>query len=130
MVLETLWGVVVALLCFWVASEGSNVRGTLAVVVAMLLVTVCTVVIAVYFASLSLVRKAVADAALGRNIFDALFDHVLGISGADAGEKPVAAKVPTHMSREEIENTLKAASRYLLSRIIHDAWASTWRKLV
>ena len=82
MILETLWGLLLASLCFWVASQGSTFRGFLAAVFAFILVTACTLVIALYFSSLSVVRKAVSDAALGRSIFDALFDYALGVSRA------------------------------------------------
>lgn len=115
MVLETLWGVLLATLCFWIASEGSVMRGVLAVALAFLLVTACALVIAVYFASLSVVRKAVSDIGLGRTIFDSLFDRALGISGADPGENSESARIPTHMSRDEVEKTLNDAARELLS---------------
>ena len=115
MILETLWGVLLAGLCFWIASQGSTMRGVLAAVLAFLLVTVCALVIAVYFASLSVVRKAVSDAALGRAIFDSLFERALGVSGRDIGERPSTVKVPTHMSREEVEETLDNAAKQILS---------------
>ena len=115
MILEALWGVLLAGLCFWIASQGSTIRGILAAVLAFLLVTVCALVIAVYFASLSVVRKAVSDAALGRAIFDSLFEYTLGVSGEDIGERPNTAKVPTHMSREQVEETLKNAAKQILS---------------
>ncbi len=115
MILETLWGVLLAALCFWIASHGSTIRGVLAAVLAFLLVTACALVVAVYFASLSVVRKAVSDAALGRAIFDSLFEYALGVSGEDTGERPETAKVPTHMSREEVEKTLNDAAKQILS---------------
>ena len=65
-----------------------NDTRVLATVLAFLLVTICALVIAVYFASLSVVRKAVSDAALGRVIFDSLFEYALGVSGEDIGERP------------------------------------------
>ena len=115
MILETLWGVLLAGLCFWIAGQGSTIRGILAAVLAILLVTICTLVVAVYFASLSVVRKAVSDAALGRSIFDALFDYALGISGDDTGEQPTTSRIPTHMSRDEVQKTLNDASKQLLA---------------
>ena len=123
MILETLWGVLLAALCFWIASHGSTLQGVIAAVPAFLLVTVCAVVMAIYFASLSVVRKAVSDAALGRIIFDSLFDYALGISGEDNGERPDAAKIPTHMSHEEVEKTLNAAANQVLSE---EAPATQW----
>ena len=115
MILETLWGVLLAALCFWIASHGSTIRGVLAAVLAFLLVTVCALVVAVYFASLSVIRKAVSDAALGRAIFDSLFEYALGVSGEDTGERPNTARIPTHMSREEVEVTLNDAAKQILS---------------
>ena len=115
MILESLWGVLLAALCFWISSQGSTLRGVLAAVLAFLLVTVCAFVVAVYFAGLSVIRKAVSDAALGRAIFDSLFEYVLGVSGKDAGERPNTAKIPTHMSREEVEETLNNAAKQILA---------------
>ena len=115
MILETLWGVVLAGLCFWIAHQGSTIRGVLAAGLAFLIVTVCALVIAVYFASLSVVRKAVSDAALGRAIFDSLFEYALGVTGEDNGERPNTAKVPTHLSREEVEETLNNEAKQVLS---------------
>lgn len=89
--------------------------GVLAAVLAFLLVTACALVIAVYFASLSVVRKAVSDAALGQAIFDSLFEYALGVSGKDSGERPSTAKISTHMSREEVEKTLNDAAKHILS---------------
>lgn len=115
MMLETLWGVLLAALCFWIASHGSTLGGVLAAVLASLLATACALVVAAYFASLSVVRKAVSDAALGRAIFDSLFEYALGISGEDTGERSAAARMPTHMSRDEVEETLNTAARRMLS---------------
>lgn len=115
MILETLWGVILASLCFWLAAQGSTIRGTLAAVLAFILVTACTLIVAVYFASLTVVRKAVSNAALGRTIFDNLFDYALGISGEDIGEQSTSARIPTHMSREEVEKTLNDAAKNILS---------------
>lgn len=115
MILETLWGAVLAALSFWIASDGSTFRGVLAAILAVLLVTTCTLVIAVYFASLSVVRKAVSDAALGRAIFYSLFEYALGVSGEDTGERFSAAKITTHMSRAEVEETLNNAAKQILS---------------
>lgn len=123
MILETLWGVLLAALCFWISCNGSTIRGVLAAVLAFLLVTVCALVVAVYFASLSIVRKAVSDAALGRAIFDSLFEYALGVSGEDNGGRPGNAKIPTHMSREEVEETLNNAAKQLLSE---DLPSSKW----
>lgn len=115
MILETLWGILLAALCFWIASQGSTIRGVLAAVLAFLFVTVCALIVAVCFASLSVVRKAVSDAALGRAIFDSLFKYALGVSGEDTGERPNTAKIPTHMSREEVEVTLNNAAKQIIS---------------
>lgn len=114
-ILETLWGFVLAGLCFWIASQGSTVRGVLAAILAFLLVSTCTFVIAVYFACLSVVRKAVSDTGLGRTIFDGLFDCAMGVSGKDTGVTPPTAKVRTHLSRDEVEKTLHEAANQLLS---------------
>ena len=125
MVLEVLWGVLLASFCFWIASNGSTLRGCLAAVLAFFFVTVCTLVLALYFSSLSVVRKAVSDAGVGRTIFDALFDYALGISGEDTGERSATAKIPTHMSREEVENTLNGAAKRMLSETLPTTkWAS------
>ena len=125
MILETLWGLLLASLCFWVASQGSTFRGFLAAVFAFILVTACTLVIALYFSSLSVVRKAVSDAALGRSIFDALFDYALGVSGADTGERPSTAKIPTHMSHEQVESTLNDTAKLIFSEDLPSTrWAS------
>ena len=115
MVLETLWGLLLAGVCFWIAGQGSTIRGILAAALAILLVTICTLVVAVYFASLSVARKAVSDAALGRSIFNALFDHALGISGDDTGERSATSRIPTHMSRDELQKTLDDASKQMLA---------------
>ena len=125
LILQVLWGVILAAFSFWIASEGSTFRGCVAAAFAFLLVTVCTLVIAVYFSSLSVVRKAVADAALGRTIFNNLFDYALGISGEDTGERPTTAKIPTHMSREEVETTLKNAAKHILAE---DPPSTRWAK--
>lgn len=125
MVLEVLWGVLLASLCFWIACNGSILRGCLAAVLAFFLVTVCTLIVALHFASLSVVRKAVSDAGVGRTIFDALFDYALGISGEDTGERSATAKIPTHMSREQLESTLKSAAKRILSEATPATkWAS------
>ncbi|MEM8671532.1 MAG: hypothetical protein AAGG48_28690 [Planctomycetota bacterium] len=123
MILEALWGVVLATLSFWIASDGSALRGVLAVILTLVLVTVCAFVIAVYFASLSVVRKAVMDVALGRIIFDTLFDYALGVSGDDTGERSANAKVPTHLTREEVEKVLRDAARQVLS---NDGPSTKW----
>ena len=115
MILEILWGVLLATLCFWIACQGSSIRGILAAAFAIFLVTACALVVAVYFACLSVVRKAVSDVGLGRAIFDRLFDYALGVSGKDSGETPSTAKVRTHMSRDEVEKKLNDAARYVLS---------------
>lgn len=115
LVLETLWGALLAGLCFWIASDGSMLRGILATTLAFLLATACAVVIAVYFASLSVVRRAVSDAALGRTISDSLFKYALGISGDDIGERPGTARIPTHLSHEEVEEILYHAAKRILS---------------
>ena len=113
--LQTIWGILLAGLCFWIASQGSVTRGIIAVVLAVILVSVCALVIAFYFASLAVVKKAVSDAALGRSLFDTLFDYALGVSGDDTGERPSTAKIPTHMSRAEVEETLNGAAKRILS---------------
>ena len=115
MILETLWSLFLAAVCFWIAGQESTICGILAAILALLMTTVCVLIIAVYFASLSVVRKAVSDAGVGRTIFDAIFDYALGISGEDTGERTATAKVPTHMSREEVEKTIRDASKKLLS---------------
>jgi hypothetical protein len=115
LILETGWGLLLAIACFWVASHGSTARGVIAVALALALVTVSSLVIAVYLSCLSVVQKAVTDVHLGRTIFDSLFERVLGVSGNDTGERPEAAKIPTHMSKVEVEETLNSAARHLLS---------------
>lgn len=115
MILETLWGVTLAVLCFWIASDGSTIRGILAAGLAFLLVTACALVVAVYFACLAVVRKAVSNAGLGRTIFDTLFEHALGVSGDDSGQKPATAKIGTHYTRTEVEQTLNNAAKHVLS---------------
>ena len=115
MILETLWSLFLAAVCFWIAGQESTICGILAAILALLMTTVCVLIIAVYFASLSVVRKAVSDAGVGRTIFDAIFDYALGISGEDTGERTATARVPTHMSRDEVKKTLHNASKKLLS---------------
>ena len=115
MILETLWSFFLAAVCFWIAGQESTIAGILAAILALLLTTVCVLIMAVYFASLSVVRKAVSDAGVGRSIFDAIFDYALGISGEDTGERTATAKVPTYMSREEVKKTLHNASKKILS---------------
>lgn len=126
MILETFWGILLAALSFWIASDGSTVRGILAVVLAVLLVTACAFVIAVYFACLSVVKKAVTDAGLGRTIFDALFEYALGVTGDDP-EEPSTAKIPTHMSREGVERKLNDAARHILA---DEAPSTKWAGLL
>ena len=111
MILETLWSLFLAAVCFWIAGQESTICGILAAILALLITTVCVLTIAVYFASLSVVRKAVSDAGVGRTIFDAIFDYALGISGEDTGERTATARVPTHMSRDEVKKTLHNASK-------------------
>lgn len=125
MILEALWGFLLAALCFWIASRSSTTGGVIAAVLAFLLVTACTLVVAFYFACLSVVRKAMSDAGLGRTIFDTLFDYALGVSGEDTGDSPPSAKMRTHMSRDEVKKTLDDAVERLLSDETPSAkWAS------
>lgn len=123
LVLECLFALALAALCFWIASDGSIVRGAIAAGVAFTFATVATVIVAVYFAALSVVKKAVSDAGLGRTIFNSLFRHALGVSGGDPGHMPDEARVPTHLSHQEVEQTLNNAARTLLS---DDAPSSRW----
>lgn len=115
MVLEALWGVLLAAMCFWIAGNGSTTRGILAAILAFILVTICALIVAVYFACLSVVRKAVSDAGLGRTIFNSLFEYALGVSGEDTGQPSPDAKIRTHMSRDEVEKTLHDAANQVLS---------------
>ncbi|MEM9940406.1 MAG: hypothetical protein AAF939_02375 [Planctomycetota bacterium] len=55
------------------------------------------------------------DAALGRAIFDSLFEYALGVSGEDTGQRPETAKIATHLSREEVEKVLNNAAQKILS---------------
>jgi len=100
-------------------------RGIIAVVLAVILVSVCALVIAFYFASLAVVKKAVSDASLGRSLFDTLFDYALGVSGDDTGERPSTAKIPTHMSRAEVEETFNGAAKRILS---DETPTTTWAR--
>lgn len=116
MVIETLWGVFLGFVCFWIASQGSTVRGIVAASLAVLLATICSLVVAFYFASLSVVRKAVTDAALGQTILNTLFDRVLGIAEKSNEDPTVPPESPTHiMSPDEVEQKLNDAANKLLS---------------
>lgn len=119
--LEVCWGVLLAGICFWIASDGSTARGIIAIVFAMSFVSIGAVILGFYFAALSVVRKAVSDAGIGRIIFENLFDQMLGVTGEDTGQQPDRARVPTHLSAKEVEAKLNDAAR----RIIPDAMPST-----
>jgi len=105
--MEVLVGLTMAGLSFWIANDGSLVRGILATVLALLFVTVLALVVGIYYSAISTARKAVADAGLGRTVFDELFDRVLGVRGDDLGEQSETAKVPTHMSAICVWATVK-----------------------
>ena len=113
--IELLVGLTMAGLSFWLAYDGSLVRGILATVLAILFITVLAVVVGVYYAAISTARRAVADAGLGKTVCDELFDRVLGVRGDDAGEQPDTAQIPTHMSAKEVKTALNGAARKLLS---------------
>jgi len=101
-----------AAVCFWIAGQESTICGILAAILALLMTTVCVLIIAVYFASLSVVRKAVSDAGVGRTIFDAIFDYALGISGEDTGERTRAnEQLPPESQR--ICRAMKLKKRFI-----------------
>ena len=115
LLLELVWGGLLAVGCFWIAGDDSTIRGILAAGCAILFVTATAILIAVYFSANSVVRKAVNDAGIGRVIFDNLFDRVLGVKGDDTGQRPETARVPTHMSAKEVEDKMNAAAKVILS---------------
>lgn len=115
LVLEALWGFTLAGLCLWLVGHGSWVRGIVAGVVALVVVTGGSFVLATYYAAVRTMQKAVKDAGLGSVIFHQLFEHALGVSGEDAGVRPAEAILPTHLSAREVKAKLDAAARMILS---------------
>lgn len=115
MILEVCWGVLLAGLCFWIAADGSTLRGIIAVIIAMLFVSVCAAILAVYFAALSVVRKAVTDARIGQIVFESLFEHVLGVSDQDSDQHSENVGRSEHQSAKEVEQTFNDAASSILS---------------
>ncbi|MCR9201753.1 MAG: hypothetical protein NXI04_24165 [Planctomycetaceae bacterium] len=115
LVLELLWSLQLAVLSFWVASDGSTLRGLLAACGVFLLCGVSTVTLAAYFSAQVVIRQAVEEAALGRAVLHGLFRRVLGVTDPDSGEEQKTPRVPVEMSREDVERVLNDAAGRLLS---------------
>lgn len=115
LVLEVGWGVLLASLCFWIAGHGSLIRGIIAAILAFVLVTIVAVVLSTYFAAISVVRKAVADAGIGKIVFDRLFEHVLGVAGDQTHPHSQESLVPVIMPASEVKAKLTAAARLILA---------------
>lgn len=115
-VLEVCWGLVLAGLCFWLASHDSWVQGIIAVVLALLLVTIASVILAGYYAAICVVRKAVVTAGIGKAVFDNLFEHVLGVTGDDTDQQPTKARVPVKVTAGELKSKFNTAARHLLAQ--------------
>lgn len=112
---EVFVGFALVALSFWVAYDGSLLRGTLAGLVGFLLVTFVALVLAVYYSSLSTAKRAVMDAGIGGVVFNELFDRAFGVHGEENDERTVRAKIPTRLSAAEVKGILDDAARSLLS---------------
>jgi len=123
LLLELCWGGFIAFLCFYFAADGSFLRGLLAAVLAIVLVTITAIVLSAGYAAVVTIRRAVKEAGIGRMIFERLFD-LMGIgerkdvnTGASAGEEPAMISV------RELESRLKSAASQMTGR---DAKPSIW----
>lgn len=107
--------VVLSAIAFGIACQASTERGIVAAILASLVATVCTLAVALYYAALKVACKAVLDIGLGSTICAKLFDYTLGVAGEDPGANSPTAKIPTHMSRDEVQQALTDASKRILS---------------
>jgi len=118
LLIDGVYGLLLAALAFWIAYDGSVLRGTLAVVVSIVMVVVLGFVVALHLAATSTIRSAIADAGLGRKIFDGIFEKALGIVGDDGESTRETAYRPTNMSSQEVETTFSKAANLLLGEEI------------
>ncbi|QDV16376.1 hypothetical protein Pan153_10030 [Gimesia panareensis] len=118
-VVDGFYGLLLLWVVFWISVAGtSSLRFVLATIVTVSFVMVLGITVAFQFTMARTIAWGVAQAALGRRVFDALFDRVLGVSdGCPEGRYAVSQAVHG-VSLAELEAKLKAAGEMLLTQNI------------
>ena len=93
--IDFVYAVLLAGLCFWIASRDAFWKGVVAAIIGGLAVAACGVVVAIQLAVARMIRQAIEEASIGKLTFDALFEIGLGVSD-DTPEGRSAATTKLH----------------------------------
>ena len=127
------FGVMLVSIAFWIAADGSLVRGVLAGSLAAILVLILGFIAAFQVTSVLAISRAIEQAAIGRRVFDAVFDIALGVSDEDPGGRFDGTQAVHGMSVADVKARLTSAGDELLRRdepvsgisgIVR--WLATW----
>jgi hypothetical protein len=120
LIIDVLYGGVLALLCFWIAADGSVVRGTIAAVLAVLMAIVVGMLVGLNLTIVMTIGRAVRQAAVGKLVFDQIFVHAMGVTD----EQPEGARALTQklhaLPVREVEATLQRAADAMLAEQLED----------
>ena len=102
--IDVLYGFVMVAIAYWVASDGSVLRGILAGNVVLSLVITVGFLLSFQSAVIKVVQKAIQDHQVGKRIFDALFEKAL--NSTEFSESKLTPK--------EVERIFNKAAKNLL----------------
>ncbi|QDV51718.1 hypothetical protein [Gimesia fumaroli] len=115
--IECLYGPLLTAIVLWIViAEDSLLRLILALSINVILVMLLGLFVSFQFTMSKTVSRFLERTAIGRRIFDALFDLVLGISDESPEGRFSAPQSMHGMSLSELEDKLNAAGDVLLSQ--------------
>lgn len=116
-VVEGIYGLLLTWVVFGIAVAGTSpLRFVLATIVTVSFVIVLGITVAFQFTMARTIAWGVTQASLGRRMFDALFDLVLGVSDECPQGRSAASQAVHGVSIAELEAKLKAAGEMLLTQ--------------
>ncbi|WP_339735205.1 hypothetical protein [uncultured Gimesia sp.] len=116
-VVEMIYGPILAAIVLWIAlTNDSMVRFVLALSITVIFVIVLGFLVAFQMTLAKTISRFIERTAIGRRVFDALFDIILGVSDEDPDGRFSASQSIHGMSISELEDKLKSAGDVLLSQ--------------
>lgn len=107
-IIDLLWGGLLAAMAFWWASENSILRGVFAVIWTFIVMGSLGLTASVQFSVFSTVKRAVKEAKLGSRVFEKLIEKSTGISGLIEDPDQLLAL-------SEVERAMNAAADQILA---------------
>jgi hypothetical protein len=126
-IIDVVFGLALASLCFYIAYDGSLVRGLLAGLVALVLSVVLGLFASVKITAFYALSRTIEQAAVGGRVFDALAEHWLGVSDENPRGDTTITQTLHGLTVEEAESKLNEAVESLLG---HEAIERSVPRLV